>query len=256
MTVLGPRRSIAERIDGDDVTVEELARSHRHVERVNAWLGGHRALRLHLRYLRDGGGARVLDVGAGNGSTLLDLRGRAPDAGGPRTLVGAEVHPDTVRIARARTRGIGDVHVVRADGARLPFPTAAFDVAVSVLTLHHFDDDGVRTVLREMGRVARDRVVVNDLERCLPNYVGARLLAATLWRRDPLTRHDGPASVLRSFTPAELRGAGEDAGLRDVRVIRRVPFRLVLDARPPRRAPADGRTRRLSPGRRSPESVP
>lgn len=256
MTVLGPRRSIAERIDEEDVAVEELARSHRHVERVNTWLGGHRALRIHLRDLRERAAARVLDVGAGNGSTLLDLRSRAPDAGGAWRLVGAEIHPDTARIARSRTRGIGGVHVVRADGARLPFPSDAFDVAVSVLTLHHFDDDGVRTVLREMGRVARERVVANDLERCLPNYAGARLLAATIWRRDPLTRHDGPASVLRSFTPDELRSAGEEAGLRDVRVGRHFPFRLVLDARPPPGTSESGRPRRLSPGRRSTGSVP
>nr|NIP60947.1 methyltransferase domain-containing protein [Gemmatimonadota bacterium]NIR81337.1 methyltransferase domain-containing protein [Gemmatimonadota bacterium]NIT90173.1 methyltransferase domain-containing protein [Gemmatimonadota bacterium]NIU34000.1 methyltransferase domain-containing protein [Gemmatimonadota bacterium]NIV64322.1 methyltransferase domain-containing protein [Gemmatimonadota bacterium] len=137
-------------------------------------------------------------------------------------------------IARRRTRGIGGVHVVRGDGCRLPFATGSFDVAITVLTLHHFDDADVREVLGEMGRVARERVVANDLERCLPNYVGARLLATTLWRRDPLTRHDGPASVLRSFTPAELRAAGEEAGLRDVRVRRRFPWRLVLEARPPR----------------------
>lgn len=256
MTVLGPRRSIPERIDADDVEAGELARSHRHVEQVNARLGGHRALRLHLRDLRARSAVRVLDVGAGNGSTLLDLERRSPEAGDPWCLVGAEIHPHTARIARRRTRGTGAVHVVRADGCRLPFQTGSFDVALAVLTLHHFDDAGVREVLREMGRVARERVVANDLERCLPNYVGARILAGTVWRRDPLTRHDGPASVLRSFTPAELRAAGEEAGLRGVRVRRRFPWRLVLEARPPRGDLEGKGRRRRSPERRSAGSVP
>ena len=236
MTLLGPRRSTPERIDGPGLDEERLARSHGRVEEVNRLLGGHRALRLHLRDLRDVRGLDLLDVGAGNGSSLLLLGRWARERAGAWRMVGAEIHPGTVRIAARRTRGRDDVALVRADGLRLPFPTDAFDVAISVLTLHHFDDEGARAILREMGRVARLRVLANDLERCVPNYLGARILAATLWRSDPLTRHDGPVSVLRSFTPDELRSAGEDAGLREVRVRRRFPFRLVLEARPP----ADG----------------
>jgi hypothetical protein len=82
-----------------------------------------------------------------------------------------------------------------------------------------------------MARVSRDLVLVSDLERSLPNYLGARLLALTLWRANRITRHDGPLSVLRSFTAGELERVGREGGLRDVRVRRYAPWRLVLEGR-------------------------
>ena len=45
-----------------------------------------------------------------------------------------------------------------------------------------------------MARVARV-VLVSDLERCWPNYLGSRLLAETWWRNNRITRNDGPLSV-------------------------------------------------------------
>ncbi|MEN3335335.1 MAG: hypothetical protein V7641_4700, partial [Blastocatellia bacterium] len=45
-----------------------------------------------------------------------------------------------------------------------------------------------------------------------------------------LTRYDGPASVLRGFTAREMARHAERAGLRHVRVRRRLPYRLALVA--------------------------
>jgi hypothetical protein len=103
-------------------------------------------------------------------------------------------------------------------------------VAVSSLTLHHFDDEGAAASLREMSRVASKRIVVSDLRRSQASHVGARLLAATVWRLNPYTRHDGPVSVLRAFQPKELVGLARAAGLTGVSVSSGHPFRLTLVA--------------------------
>jgi hypothetical protein len=58
-------------------------------------------------------------------------------------------------------------------------------------------------LLCEMARVARIGVIVTDLRRSHAAYWGARLLALGITNR--LTRHDGPLSVLRAYTPAEVR---------------------------------------------------
>ena len=83
-----------------------------------------------------------------------------------------------------------------------------------------------------MGRVAREVVLVNDLERHALNYLSARALAYTLWRRNRLTRNDGPLSVLRSFTSDELLEIGRRSGLHRPRVTKHFPFRLVLEGGP------------------------
>ena len=106
-------------------------------------------------------------------------------------------------------------------------------IALLSLTLHHFDGTDQVQVLREAARVAGRAVIVNELERCRTNLYGARLLAATRWRGNRLTRHDGPLSVLRAFTRTELAALAAAAGLRVARLERRFFYRLVLviDAR-------------------------
>lgn len=219
-----------EHLDRARLDEDELARTLDDVAAVNRWLGGYRALRLHLRDLgNEGARIRVLDVGAGDAATLVHLRDRAPD---PWRFVGVEVHPQVAALAGRRSGPVEGVEIVRADGLRLPFAGNSFDAVLCTLTLHHFDDSGAVALVREMARVCRRRVVVNDLERSLPHYLGALLLARTIWRKSPITRHDGPLSVRRSFTPAELRDIGRSAGLREVRVSRHLPFRLVLRGTP------------------------
>ena len=137
-----------------------------------------------------------------------------------------------LEIATARTRDHPMIRVERADALSLHYEPNSFDVVLLSLTLHHFEHDDQVRALREAGRVARLAVVVNELERCLPNYIGARLLAATRWRSNRLTRHDGPLSVLRAFTKDELANVAVEAGLRVVSLRRFFFHRLVLTAGP------------------------
>ncbi len=233
MPLMGPRSGESELLDSPRFEPGELAESLGHLDEVNRWLGGRRALRHHLARLRRPGAAvRVVDVGTGSGALPEHLIRWARSGGASWTVVGVDRNAQIVRFAAARNGAGPRVAFVVADGASLPFPDRCFDAAVCTLTLHHFDDLGAVRLVREMGRVATRAVIVCDLERSLPNYLGARLLSATRWRNNRLTRADGPASVRRSFTVGELRRIGREAGLEDVRVRRHFPFRLVLDGRP------------------------
>jgi hypothetical protein len=81
--------------------------------------------------------------------------------------------------------------------------------------------------LREMRRVARHGLIVNDLMRSRR----ARLLtgiATRLLSGNRLTRHDGPMSVLRGFRPEELLHMSIEAGLGDVRISLHPWFRIAL----------------------------
>ena len=142
-------------------------------------------------------------------------------------LVGVELNERSARSIREESRGFDSIASVRADALRLPFGDGAFDYAVCSLFTHHFTDEGVVLVLREMARVARRRVFVIDLHR----HALAYLLYTTAGRllvRTALVREDGALSILRSFRPDELRRLASDAGLREIEVRRRFPFRLVL----------------------------
>jgi ubiquinone/menaquinone biosynthesis C-methylase UbiE len=180
------------------------------------------------------GRVTLLDLGTGDGAVLGRLADWVRSRGLAVAAVGVDAHPEVLAVAgrRAREADANAVRLVRADGLRLPFADDSVDLAITILTLHHFDAAHAAAFVAEMARVARRAVLVSDLERTRLNHLGARALAATLWRGNPITAHDGPLSVLRAFTVAELAAVGREAGLRRVRVRRHQPFRLVLEGRP------------------------
>jgi ubiquinone/menaquinone biosynthesis C-methylase UbiE len=99
-------------------------------------------------------GARVLDlpVGTGRMSRRLHNEGYQP--------VGADVSAPMLRIAGALARDAGQPGVlVRADAERLPFANRSVEVAVCFRLLSHLPPEARKRILREMGRVARDRVI-------------------------------------------------------------------------------------------------
>jgi ubiquinone/menaquinone biosynthesis C-methylase UbiE len=171
----------------------------------------------------------ILDVATGSADIPLAITRRARARRRPVKVTATDFHATTLDFARRHTADDPDVTVESADALALPYPDGAFDFALCSTALHHFDDRGdAMRVLREMDRVARHGVVVNDLARSRPALLGAQLLAVTLWRRHPVTAHDGPLSIRRAYTPPELRDLAEDAGLRDFTVHAHFPFRLAL----------------------------
>lgn len=91
-------------------------------------------------------GAHVLDVGCGDGRVAALLLERRPDL----SLRGIDV------LARPGSA----IETTRFDGARIPFPDAAFDAALLVDVLHHAED--AERLLGEAARVAPRCVVVKD----------------------------------------------------------------------------------------------
>jgi len=227
-----PRMAGAELMDEPGQDHGQLAVSLADLRRVNRWLGGTRVVLRHLADLvarNPREHYRILDVATGSGDIPLHIAAWAREEDLDVDIVATDNHETTLELAREHLAGERSVAAAFADAKRLPFADEEFDIALISTALHHFDDerDCVR-VLRELHRVSRIGFIVNDLARSRTALAGARLLAATVWRRHPVTRHDGPLSVRRSFTPAELRALAARAGFTRARVHAHFPFRVAL----------------------------
>jgi ubiquinone/menaquinone biosynthesis C-methylase UbiE len=219
-----------ERLDRGDYTPEEYEGCLVELRRINRWLGDASALRRTALRELERDGARefsLLDVGAGSGELLRVAAGWARSRGATARLVGVELNERAARSILEESLGFNEIKAVRADALRLPFADDAFDYAVCSLFAHHFRDEAVVAVLREMSRVARRRVYVIDLHRHALAYF-FYTTAGRLLLQNSLVREDGALSILRGFLPEELRRLAERAGLAGAKVERRFPYRLVL----------------------------
>lgn len=227
-----PRAAGAERMDEPGQDPAELGRSLADLRGVNRWLGGYRVVLHHLERLaarHPRPAYRVLDVATGSADVPLKVAAWARARGIRMEIVATDLHATTLEHARRQAAADPDVRVEPADALDLPYADGAFDLALCSTALHHFDArDQLLRVLRELHRVSAIGGIVNDLRRSRPALAGAHLLAATFWRTHPVTRHDGPLSVRRAFTPAELNDLARAAGLPGARVHAHVPFRVAL----------------------------
>ena len=203
----------------EGVPESEAARSLADLRFVNRWLGGRRSLLRAVRpYLARGG--RLLDVGCGS----ADLPALILRSGRPRIkAVGVDL-----KLAHLRQAPL-EVHRVVADVRRLPFPPRSFDVVTASLFLHHFDGAEVAEVLRSLFALARRALVVNDLRRARVPLLFGRTVFPFVFQ-SPVSVNDGLISIRRAFRPGELREAFARAGLPQVSIRRRFPYRLVAVA--------------------------
>lgn len=213
-----------ERLDGP-VAPADLAGSLRDVERLSGWFGGYalslRAVRRLAARLPAGRPLRIADVGGGAGGFAVRLARWGRREGRPLRVIVVDHAAATLALARAAARGHPEILLVQASATALPFREGALDVATSALTLHHLEPDGAVRALEEMRAAAR-ALVLNDLLRTRLSWALV-WLATRLVARHPFSRHDGPLSVRRAYTPGELRGMAEKAALPGLR-IRRHPF--------------------------------
>jgi hypothetical protein len=180
----------------------------RDLARVNRWLGGVALSRRALSALVAGGGApiRLLDVGTGAADIPVALlRSTAAWATG-LTVTAIDARPEVLEAAIAVQPALARdprLTLEVADGTQLPYRDGTFDVTHASLLAHHLDRDSAVGLFREMARVARRGVVVNDLARGRLSYAGAWLLTRVA-TRNRYTRHDAPLSVRRAWRLDEM----------------------------------------------------
>jgi ubiquinone/menaquinone biosynthesis C-methylase UbiE len=224
-----------EHLDKGDYTAEEYEGCIVELQHVNRWLGDASALRNSLLTeiaKRNLPGFSVVDVGAGSGELLQVIADWARKSRRAAQLTGVELNARSAKAIAERATAFQEITAVRGDAFQLPFVDDQFDYALCSLFTHHFTNADVIAVLRELSRISSRGIYVIDLHRHPVAYFFYTTVGRVFFR-NRLIREDGALSILRSFTPEELASLAERAGLKDINVARRFPYRLVLSASSP-----------------------
>ena len=226
-----------EDIDNPAQPFGDIAHSMADVARSNRVFGGtHTVLHHVARLLRDippGASIRILDIATGSADIPRALHAWGTQRKLRVTVVGVDNLPAMLRLARELSP---ETHLVQADALRLPFAPRSFDLALCALAFHHLGFDQSMQVLRVMDALTTRGFVVSDLRR---DQLTLRVVqfGLGLIRSHPFTRHDGPASVRRAFTPREYEKMVALSGAANVRVCSCWHFRMALVQRKPAMLP-------------------
>lgn len=207
-----PYRNVPELLDETaGVSAHDLHTTLRDIRRANIFGLGTWVVKHHLKRLLEqcghSGALRVLDIATGSGDIPEELFRWARSKGIELSVALTDISPEILDVARTRINkaGFGEkAEFVVCDATDVPYNDKEFDVVVCSLAFHHLTVGEAQAAAAEMARLARLGFIVNDVYRSQGAWYMAWVLAH-LTSTNRLTRHDGPASVLRAFTPRELR---------------------------------------------------
>jgi SAM-dependent methyltransferase len=207
LLTLGARTDAAELLDSGRLSRREVEANLADLARLNRLPGGTDAsIRAIERLIGTGNDTRILDVGTGAGDMPIAFARRG------WRVVAADINPDVLTVAGAALAHIPATELVEADVLALPLDDDAVDVAHCSLLIHHLAPEAAVRALRELRRVARHGVVVNDLRRgLLP--LGATWVTVMTLGRSPVARVDGVISARSSYTLRELDELLAESGL-------------------------------------------
>ncbi len=201
------RTDRTEIMDNPDVDELELLKAYQDINHVNTFLGGNKITINGLleleKNLQSNAPLRITDIGCGDGETLKVCARYALKNNKNWILSGVDINPKTIRLAQKNSAVFPNISYIEADVFSKSFQEEETDIFVFSLTLHHFKESEIMTILEKIIEQAKVGVVINDLQR---SKVAYRLfqLYSFFFFKSKIAKHDGLVSILRGFKKADL----------------------------------------------------
>ncbi len=145
----------------------------------------------------------IVDIGCGNGDMLRTLADYLEENEINCALIGIDANKFAVNYARKLSIHYPNLTYRCEDIFSKSFEKLEYDIVLCTLTLHHFKDEEILTLLKILKTNAKMGIVINDLER---SSIAYRLFQALcfIFRLNDMSREDGLVSILRGFKKREL----------------------------------------------------
>lgn len=193
----------------DDFALEglQLTNALDKIVQINQFLGGN-ALTLNgveklISEVPNEQIIKIIDLGCGNGDMLRTLADYAQKSERNFHLIGVDANAFTVNYAKECSSSYPNIEYLSKDIFELNFQNINFDIALCTLTLHHFKENDIVWIIKQLERNAKLGIVVNDLHRSKVAYRLFQLIAM-VFNLNEMSKKDGLTSILRGFKKGEL----------------------------------------------------
>jgi len=193
----------------DDFTMEGeiLKDALDKIASINQLLGGNKVtlegIELLIREQPKDRPIRITDIGCGNGDMLRALADYAIKNKLNFILYGVDANNYTIEHARNLSSDYPNISYECTDIFDRQKPLQTCEIFLCTLTLHHFKDEEIISLLQRFREAARLGFVINDLQRSAVAYYLFQALCF-VFRLNYMSREDGLVSILRGFKRADL----------------------------------------------------
>lgn len=201
-------------MDDLDMSGELLIDTLDRIAQINRWLGGNALTLSGLEKILEGQLKekvyRIVDLGCGNGDMLRAIADFGKRKGWRFELIGVDANQATIDHARSLSSGYEAIEYAYQDVFSEAFAAVEFDIALSTLFMHHFDDESAVGLMKQLMERATVGVVVNDLQRNAIAYYLFTIIATIIG--NPMVKTDGLISILRGYKRSDLEKYAQQVG--------------------------------------------
>lgn len=196
---------------------QELEPVLKELDVINKLLGGFSVFYDAFDHIDICNGDRICDWGCGGGGSLKVLDTHFSKKNLQLEFIGIDATPAAITFANRIHKDSKNIHFRQANVLEEKFIEDEFDVVISSLFTHHFDDEQWMNLIKRMVFSAKKAVVINDLHRHRLAYYAIAGLTH-LFSKSPMVKHDSKVSVLRSFRKKELEKLVQKSGIKNYRI--------------------------------------
>jgi 2-polyprenyl-3-methyl-5-hydroxy-6-metoxy-1,4-benzoquinol methylase len=193
---------------------------------INQLLGGNKVtlagIKQLLKNIPKNQPIHILDVGCGNGDMLRSLAAFAAKNKLIFNLVGVDANQFTISHAKQLSQNYSNISYICEDIFDGQY--GSYDIILCTLTLHHFKDNEIITLLKDFVQKARLGIVINDLQRSKTAYYLFTALCY-VFGLNHMSREDGLTSILRGFKRADLQKYSQQLGFKNYSINWKWAFR-------------------------------
>ncbi len=209
---------------------EAMAQTLRELRFINHWLGGNAVTLQGLDILKDTiskPDIEIADMGCGGGDMLVLMARWARKKQLAAQFFGIDANDYIIGYAQEHTTGFPEIRYQNLNVFSPEFQSQEYDIVTCTLFCHHFTDDELIELFRNLRQQVRVGIVVNDLHRHWLAYHSIKWL--TRWfSKSYLVRNDAKLSVKRSFLRSDWERILKEAGIEKYQLVWRWAFRWRL----------------------------